>query len=245
MLKLRNIDFSIGGARILNDVSFDAPKGEVTVLLGPSGAGKTTLLRCINALETPSGGKIILAGKEYDAKKLSKAEVADLRKRVSMVFQHYPLFHNKTVLDNIAEGLKLVHGYDRDRAKDVAIESLRQFRVEDKADSYPAQLSGGQKQRVSIARAISSGPSVILFDEPTSALDFELVCEVENVVKNLAAKGITVIIVTHELGFAKNVADNIALMEGGRIADTGSPSELFSYSQLQVFSFLEKEKYHE
>ncbi|MDR2296220.1 MAG: ATP-binding cassette domain-containing protein [Clostridiales Family XIII bacterium] len=232
MLKLQSIDYSINGSKILDDINFDAPVGKVTVLLGPSGAGKTTLLRCINALNVPDKGRILFNDREFEAKRLSKQDKTFLRKNISMVFQHYPLFHNKTVLDNIAEGLRIVHGHTNDDARKIAMDSLRQFHIADKAADYPARLSGGQRQRVSIARAISVNPKIILFDEPTSALDHELVDEVEGIVKDLAARKITIVIVTHEISFAEHVSDRVVFIKDGRIQAANESNKVFSYARL-------------
>lgn len=231
-MKLEDINYTIQQHKILEHVSLEVKKGEVTVLLGPSGAGKSTLLRTINLLTVPDSGKITLDNREIDTTKISKREIAYLRKNVSMVFQHYPLFVNKTVLENIAECLRIVHGYSRKESREIAIESLEQVRLGDKINEYPQHLSGGQKQRVSIARALSIHPKVILLDEPTSALDHELVDEVLCTIRSLAEKSVTMMIVTHDLNFARSIANQVIFLKQGTIASQGGVSEMFDYAQL-------------
>lgn len=232
MIKLKGISCTIQQHKILEDINLEVKTGEVTVILGPSGAGKTTLLRIIDALTIPESGKIDLDGREINLVGISRREISYLRKNVSMVFQHYPLFYNKTVLENITECLRIVHGYDRKEAREIAVDGLEQVRLGDKIDEYPQCLSGGQKQRVNIARALSIRPKVILFDEPTSALDHKLVDEVLCAIRALMNKGITMIIVTHELDFAKSIADQVVVIEQGRIVSHGDVSQSFDYAQL-------------
>lgn len=234
MVKLTHLHCSIRQQKILDDVSMEAKKGEVTVILGPSGAGKSTLLRCINYLAAPQRGQLTIGQDQtaIEMASITKQQIRYLRSNVGMVFQHYHLFHHKTVLENIAECLRIVHGHSRKDARDIALDSLEQVRLSDKINEYPQRLSGGQKQRVSIARALAIQPKVILFDEPTSALDHDLVAEVQAAIKDLANKGITMIIVTHELQFAKCIANQVLVMDSGKIVSRGDVSELFDYAQL-------------
>lgn len=232
MIKLDHIHCSLCRQKIVDDVSLEVGTGEVTVILGPSGAGKSTLLRSINYLSAPEQGRITIGDVPIELENISRKEIRYLRKNVGMVFQHYHLFHHKTVLENIAECLRIVHGYGHKEARAIAGDCLDQVRMSDKMHEYPHRLSGGQKQRVSIARALAIRPQVILFDEPTSALDHELVGEVLVTIRELADKGITMIIVTHELNFAKNIADQVLLMDKGKITTRGNVSEIFDFAQL-------------
>ena len=201
-------------------------KGEVVVILGPSGSGKTTLLRTINFLDAADEGNISVSGFEVDAKKHSKSQVIELRRKTAMVFQNYNLFANKTILENVMEGLVTVKKFKKSDAEAMSREILKKVGLEERCDFYPAQLSGGQQQRAGIARALILDPDVILFDEPTSALDPELVGEVLNTIKAVAQTGITMIVVTHEIAFAREVASRVVFMEGGVVVEEGKPEEI-------------------
>ena len=201
-------------------------KGEVVVILGPSGSGKTTLLRTINFLDAADEGSISVSGFEVDAKKHSKSQVIELRRKTAMVFQNYNLFANKTILENVMEGLVTVKKFKKSDAEAMSREILKKVGLEERGDFYPAQLSGGQQQRAGIARALILDPDVILFDEPTSALDPELVGEVLNTIKAVAQTGITMIVVTHEIAFAREVASRVVFMEGGVVVEEGKPEEI-------------------
>lgn len=227
MIKLEHVKKSFGKLDVLKDVSIEVGDGEVVVILGPSGSGKTTFLRCINFLERADAGILTIDEKKIDLKKATKKEILDIRRRSAFVFQNYGLFLHKTALQNVMEGLVQVQKKSKEEAKKIAEEALDWVGVLDKKDFYPAQLSGGQQQRVGIARAVALNPEVILFDEPTSALDPELVGETLEVIKKVAKKGITMVVVTHEMSFAEDVADKVVFMEGGNVVETGKPNELF------------------
>lgn len=229
MIELRNVKKSFGKLEVLKDVSVQVGDGEVVVIIGPSGSGKTTLLRCINFLETANDGTMRMDDKEYVLKKASKKEILEIRRRTAFVFQNYGLFVHKTALQNVMEGLVVVQKKTKEEAEKIAREALEWVGVADKADSYPSQLSGGQQQRIGIARAIALKPDVILFDEPTSALDPELVGETLDVIKKVARKGITMIVVTHEMAFAEDVAEKVVFMDGGVVVEEGTPQEIFSH----------------
>jgi len=225
VLRVEDIHKRYGSEEILKGISFEIKKGETKVIIGPSGSGKSTLLRCINQLTIPDKGQVWLEDKEvtHDKKDINK-----FRQKMGMVFQDFNLFDHLNALRNIEIGLIKVKGMRKDEARQKAIEELKQVGLEKQADLYPAQLSGGQKQRVSIARALAMDPKVILFDEPTSALDPELIGEVLEVIKNLAMGGMTMVVVTHEMGFARSVANEIIFVEGGKIMDQGSPYKIFT-----------------
>lgn len=225
MIRVQNLRKSFGSHEVLKDVSLTVNKGEVAVLIGASGSGKSTLIRCINFLEIKDGGEIYLEGKAIDPK---KDDLTRVRQRVGMVFQHFNLFPHKTVLENIMEAPLVVRKPNKEELQSEAIQLLRKVGLEDKAGVYPASLSGGQKQRVAIARSLAMKPDVMLFDEPTSALDPELVGEVLETMKQLAKEGMTMIIVTHEMGFARDVADFVAFMNQGRIIELAPPQEIFN-----------------
>jgi len=241
MIKLENIKKSFGELEVLKDVSLNVNKGTVTAIIGPSGSGKTTFLRCINVLEQPSDGKITINDQTIDfAKKVSKKEIISLRSKTGMVFQQHHLFPHLTALENVMEGLVTVQKIKKDVAKKKATELLIKVGLEDKINLLPHQLSGGQQQRVGIARALALEPTVILFDEPTSALDPELVQEVLKVMKELAEEGMTMIVVTHEMKFARDVADEVIFMDGGYIVEQGHPSEvLVNPKQARTKQFLQ------
>ncbi len=226
MVELKNIQKSFGSNHILKGVNMSIGKGEVVVILGPSGSGKTTLLRTINFLDAADEGSILVSGFEVDAKKHSKSQVIELRRKTAMVFQNYNLFANKTILENVMEGLVTVKKFKKSDAEAMSREILKKVGLEERCDFYPAQLSGGQQQRAGIARALILDPDVILFDEPTSALDPELVGEVLNTIKAVAQTGITMIVVTHEIAFAREVASRVVFMEGGVVVEEGKPEEI-------------------
>ncbi len=226
MIKLEHIKKSFGKHEVLKDVNLEVNTGEVVVILGPSGSGKTTLLRSINFLETADSGKITVGDLTADVKKASHKEILALRQKTAMVFQLYNLFKNKTALENVTEGLIIVKGIDKAEAEATAKDLLDKVGLKDKYNSYPSQLSGGQQQRVGIARALALDPEVILFDEPTSALDPELVGEVLSVMVKLAMQGRTMIVVTHEISFAQDIATRIVFMDGGVVVEEGTPREI-------------------
>lgn len=228
MLKISNLNKSFGELKVLKDISFEVSKGEVVAIIGPSGTGKSTLLRCINYLEKPDSGIVEIEGTKYDFLNMNKKDIYDLRKHSCMVFQQYNLFKNKTVIENLTEALHFVQKREKLEAQEIAEKLLKKVGMFEKKDEYPSRLSGGQQQRVGIARALAVNPDIILFDEPTSSLDLELVDEVLNTIKALAEMKITMIIVTHEIEFAKNVADRIIFMDEGNIVEEGKPSDIFT-----------------
>ncbi|TET08751.1 MAG: amino acid ABC transporter ATP-binding protein [Candidatus Atribacteria bacterium] len=225
ILKVEEIYKRYRKEEVLRGISFEVRKGETKVIIGPSGSGKSTLLRCINQLTIPDKGQVWLEGEEVTH---TKKSINQFRQKMGMVFQDFNLFDHINALGNVEIGLIRVQGMDKNRAREKAMEELKQVGLEKQAYLYPAQLSGGQKQRVSIARALVMNPSVILFDEPTSALDPELIGEVLEVIKNLAINGMTMVVVTHEMGFARSVANEVIFIESGRIIDQGSPYKLFT-----------------
>ncbi|MEK4237200.1 amino acid ABC transporter ATP-binding protein [Paenibacillus sp. FSL H7-0714] len=229
MIKLAQISKSFGRNQVLNNIDLTVTKGEVVVILGPSGSGKTTLLRCVNYLERPSSGEIVIGDFKVNCKHARKKEIHQLRQKTAMVFQQYNLFRHKTALENVMEGLLIVKKLPKDEARKRSIALLEKVGLASKLDAYPSQLSGGQQQRVGIARALALEPEVILFDEPTSALDPELVGEVLAVIRKIAKEGITMIVVTHEMGFARDVANHVVFMDGGVIVEEGTPTELFNH----------------
>ena len=225
VLRVEDIHKKYGNVEVLRGVSFEIKKGETKVIIGPSGSGKSTLLRCINQLTIPEKGQVWLEGEEVTH---AKKNINQFRQKIGMVFQDFNLFDHLNALRNVEIGLIKVKGMRKDEARQKAIEGLKQVGLEEQAYLYPAQLSGGQKQRVSIARTLAMDPSVILFDEPTSALDPELIGEVLEVIKKLALNGMTMTVVTHEMGFARSVANEVIFMEDGKIIDQGSPHKLFT-----------------
>lgn len=227
MIELRNISKSFGELVVLRDISLTVNKGEVVVILGPSGSGKTTLLRCLNYLEKPNSGQVRIGDFTMDYTEPGKQKIHQLRRKTAMVFQHYNLFKHKTVLENVMEGLVMVHKQPKSQARIKSIEVLEKVGLGGKLEFYPSQLSGGQQQRVGIARALALNPEVILFDEPTSALDPELVGEVLEVIRNIAKEGVTMIVVTHEIGFARDVSNHVVFMEKGLIVEEGDPQTIF------------------
>ena len=213
---------------VLKDVSLDVTEGEVVVIIGPSGSGKSTFLRCLNRLEEASGGEIVIDGMDITDK---KTDINKVRERVGMVFQHFNLFNNMNVLRNLMLAPVDLKKQDKATAKQKALEMLSRVGLSDKAEAFPHQLSGGQKQRVAIARALCMMPDIMLFDEPTSALDPEMVGEVLEVMKHLAHIGMTMVVVTHEMGFAREVADRVLFMDGGHILEEGTPEQIFGNPQ--------------
>lgn len=228
MLKLNKLSKKFGNNEVLKNIDLTIEKGKVYVVIGPSGTGKSTLLRCINYLEKPDQGTIELDDFKADFNSITKQEIQVLRMRTSMVFQNSNLFRNKTALENITTPLTLVKKMSESEAKKIGLELLDKVGLKEKKDSYPDTLSGGEKQRVGIARALAVNPDIILFDEPTSALDPELVNEVLEVIKDLAKQHTTMLIVTHEMKFARSVADKIIFMENGNIIEAASPEEFFT-----------------
>ena len=213
---------------VLKGVDLSVEKGDVVAILGPSGSGKTTLLRCLNFLETADSGTLVFDGESFDLGRISRADIARLRKKTAFVFQNYNLFRNKTALQNVTEGLIVARRMPREQADAVGMKMLAKVGLADRADSYPRQLSGGQQQRVAIARALASDPEIIYFDEPTSALDPELTVEVLAVMRDLAADGMTMLVVTHEMGFARNVSNQVVFMEHGVVVEQGPAKEIFT-----------------
>lgn len=228
MIQLKNIHKSFHKHSVLKGINLSVKKGEVVVILGPSGSGKTTLLRSINFLERPNDGEVTIGDFTISYKRPSKQEILKLRKKTAMVFQHYNLFKHKTVLENVMEGLVIAQKVPKETARKRSLEVLEKVGLSDKIDTYPIQLSGGQQQRVGIARALALNPEVILFDEPTSALDPELVGEVLEVIRKIASEGITMVIVTHEMGFARDISNHVVFMDQGTIVEQGSPIEIFT-----------------
>lgn len=227
MLKIQNVHKSFGDNEILKGVDLTIDQGDVVVILGPSGSGKTTLLRCINFLERADVGTANFGTIQVNLKDASKKDVLAIRKKTAFVFQNYNLFNNKTALENVSEGLIVGRGMPKEEASKIAKAALNRVGLEQKYDAYPSQLSGGQQQRVGIARAVVLNPDIILFDEPTSALDPELVGEVLQVMKDIAKDGTTMLVVTHEMSFAKDVANRVIFMDGGNIVEEGTPHEIF------------------
>ncbi len=225
MIKVCSLTKSFGSTKVLKGMNLDIVKGEVVVVIGPSGSGKSTFLRCLNLLEIPSSGTVEFEGTNLTDKTV---DINKLREKMGMVFQGFNLFPHKTVLENITLAPMKVKHKTKEDAENLAFSLLKKIGLEEKASSYPSQLSGGQKQRIAIARALAMEPDVMLFDEPTSALDPEMVGEVLNVMKDLAKDGMTMIVVTHEMGFAKEVGDRILFMDQGDILEDAPPSEFFS-----------------
>jgi len=228
MLEVEHVSKKFKDHQVLVDVNLKVNQGDVVVILGPSGSGKTTFLRCLNHLEKADTGRLTLGGKEYDLSKLSKKEILEIRQKTAFVFQHYNLFANKTALENILEGLIVARKIPKEEAIQRAESALEKVGLLAYKDYYPTQLSGGQQQRIGIARAIAVKPDVILLDEPTSALDPELVGEVLSVMKQLAQEGVTMVVVTHEMSFARDVANHVIFMDGGHIIEENPPQEFFS-----------------
>lgn len=224
MIKIENLNKKFGKNEVLKDINLKIKKGEVLAIIGPSGSGKSTLLRCMNLLEIPTNGRVVFEGNELS---IHKNNLNKLRQKMGMVFQNFNLFPHKTVLNNIILAPKLLNKSDLNQLKQEALTLLEKVGLEDKANVYPSQLSGGQKQRVAIARALAMHPDIILFDEPTSALDPEVVYDVLKVMKDLAKEGMTMVVVTHEMGFAKDVSDKVIFMADGHVIEEGSPQQIF------------------
>lgn len=229
MISIRGLYKQFGDLEVLKGIDLDVGKGNVVVVIGPSGSGKTTLLRCLNILETPTKGSVTISGTTLDfSREVPKKNIASFRRLTGMVFQSYNLFPHKTAIENVMEGPVIVKGENKEQARQKAALLLQKVGLGDKLDFYPHQLSGGQQQRVGIARALAMEPEVMLFDEPTSALDPELVGEVLKVMKDLAAEGMTMVVVTHEMRFARDVANEVIFMDGGVIVERDLPENIFT-----------------
>ncbi len=238
MIEVNNLTKSFGKLEVLKGITETIKNNEVVCIIGPSGSGKSTFLRCLNLLEEPSSGEIYIEGEQINRK---EADINKIRQKLGMVFQNFNLFPHMTTLENIMIGPVEVSKVSRDDARKLALDLLRSVGLEDKAEVYPSSLSGGQKQRAAIARALAMKPKIMLFDEPTSALDPEMVGEVLDVMRGLVSEGMTMVIVTHEMGFAREVADRVLFMDEGVIAEQGSPEDIFSNPQNQrTQSFLSK-----
>ena len=227
LLSIRGVRKAFGDQQVLRDVNLEVDRGDVVAILGPSGSGKTTLLRCLNFLEHADGGKMNFDGEEFELAHIARRDIARIRRKTAFVFQSYNLFLNKTAIGNIMEGLVVARKISRTEARETGMRMLAKVGLADRADAYPAELSGGQQQRVAIARALATEPEIIYFDEPTSALDPELTGEVLSVMRDLAREGMTMLVVTHELGFARNVSNRVAFMENGVIVEEGSSKAFF------------------
>ena len=225
MIRVNNLHKSFGKNDVLKGIDEHIEKGEVVVVIGPSGSGKSTFLRCLNLLEEPTSGKVVFEGNDITDKKV---DINKIREKMGMVFQQFNLFPHKTVLQNLTIAPIKVKGLSKAEAEKKAMELLERVGLSNKATAYPSSLSGGQKQRIAIARALAMEPDVMLFDEPTSALDPEMVGEVLNVMKDLAKEGMTMVVVTHEMGFAREVGDRILFMDNGNIVEQGTPEEIFN-----------------
>lgn len=239
MIETKNLTKSFGPLTVFENLNVKVKKGEVLVIIGPSGSGKSTFLRCLNHLEELNGGEIFIEGEKLNIK--NKTQTRNIIKKIGMVFQNFNLFPHMTVLQNVMEAPITVKDEDKNEVLKISEELIEKVGLKDKLSYYPSKLSGGQKQRVAIARALAMKPDLMLFDEPTSALDPELVGEVLGVMKNLASEGMTMVVVTHEMGFAKEVADRVIFMDGGKIVEEGSPEEFFnSPKEQRTKEFLNK-----
>ena len=237
-ISVKGLRKCFGELEVLKSMDVEVHEGEVVCLIGPSGSGKSTFLRCLNKLEEANGGEIIVDGQKITDKKIN---INKVRENIGMVFQHFNLFSNLNIIDNITLAPVELKIMSKEDARKRAMELLKRVGLEDKADAYPSQLSGGQKQRCAIARSLAMSPDIMLFDEPTSALDTEMVGEVLDVMKGLAKDGMTMVIVTHEMGFAREVADRIIFMDGGYIVEEGTPDEIFNHAKEErTISFLNK-----
>ena len=238
ILEVKHLGKAFGSNQVLRDIDFSVSPGDVTCIIGPSGSGKSTLLRCLNMLETPSTGEINYHGTDITSKNVN---VPEYRSKVGMVFQNFNLFNNMTALKNCTVGQVKVLKKSKEEAEKKAMELLKRIGLSDKADAYPSQLSGGQKQRIAIVRSLAINPDIILFDEPTSALDPEMVGEVLSVMKELAEDGMTMVVVTHEMGFAREVANRVMFINDGVIQEENTPQEIFEHPQSErLQNFLAK-----
>ena len=238
IIQVRNLCKSFGELQVLNDISTDFLEKQVVSIIGPSGGGKSTFLRCLNLLETPTSGHVIFNGVDLCEKKV---DINVHRQKIGMVFQHFNLFNNMNVMKNLTIAPMRINGKSKEEAEEKAMEFLKRMDLEDKAESYPSQLSGGQKQRIAIVRSLMMEPEVMLFDEPTSALDPEMIGEVLDVIKQLAFEGMTMLIVTHEMRFAREVSDRILFLDGGKIDEDRNADEFFDYPHSpRLISFLQK-----
>lgn len=233
MIKLENLHKYYDQLYVLKGIDLTVEKGEVVVIIGPSGSGKSTLLRCINFLEAPTSGVVEIEDKSIDVASATKADINDLRTSTGMVFQQYNLFKNLTVLENVSIGLTSVKQMDAKEAEEISTAFLEKVGLKDRLNYYPSQLSGGQQQRVGIARALALNPKVLLFDEPTSSLDPEMVDEVLTVIQDVAAEGNTILLVTHELDFAREIADRIVFMEDGVVIEEGTADQIFNHPAVE------------
>ena len=231
MLEIHSVRKSFEGTEVLKGIDLTVDKGDVVAILGPSGSGKTTLLRCINFLERADNGTMIFDGESYDLSSIHRRDIARIRRKTAFVFQNYNLFQNKTVLENVTLGLVTVRKLPREEAKQRAMDALHRVGMADKLQSYPSQLSGGQQQRVAIARGLATEPEIIYFDEPTSALDPELIGEVLSVMRKLAEEGMTMLVVTHEMEFARSVSGKVLFMENGQVIESAPTAEFFAHPQ--------------
>ena len=229
MLQATNVHKQFDGQDVLKGIDLTVNKGDVVAILGPSGSGKTTFLRCLNFLERADRGELIFDGERFDLHAATRQEIARIRKKTAFVFQNYNLFLNKTVLQNVTLGLTVGNGMKKQQANEIAVRALEKVGMAGKLSSYPSQLSGGQQQRVAIARGLVSNPEIIYFDEPTSALDPELIGEVLSVMRQLAQEGMTMLVVTHEMDFARNVSNKVLFMEGGNVIESGSSKAFFEH----------------
>ena len=231
MLEIRNLKKNFAQLEVLRGIDLSVEQGDVVAILGPSGSGKTTFLRCINFLERATDGSLTFDGETFDLKHISKADILRLRKKTAFVFQNYNLFLNKTALQNVTEGLVIGRKMPKAQAEEIGRRMLDKVGMGDRSDYFPSQLSGGQQQRVAIARALAAEPEIIYFDEPTSALDPELTGEVLSVMRQLAQEGMTMLVVTHEMGFARNVSNKVVFMEHGVVVESGSSHDFFENPQ--------------
>ena len=227
MLEVAHLSKKFENLQVLKDVSLRVEQGDVTAVIGPSGSGKTTLLRCMNFLETADAGTLTFGGQTYALNRMSRRDIAAIRMKTGFVFQSFNLFSNKTALQNVTEGLIVARRMPKDEAREIAMAALERVGLRDRAEHYPSQLSGGQQQRVAIARAVATSPEIIYFDEPTSALDPELIGEVLSVMRDLAASGMTMLVVTHEMRFAREVSNRVVFMENGVIVEQNSSRAFF------------------
>lgn len=240
LLSVENLRKTFPGTPVLHGIDLKVETGDVVAIIGPSGSGKTTLLRCLNFLEKANGGRLTFAGETFDLAKISRNNVLRIRKRTGFVFQNYNLFLNKTALENITEGLIVGRGIKKELAQAKAHELLARFSLTHRENAYPSELSGGQQQRVAIARALAGDPDIIYFDEPTSALDPELTRDVLSILRELAQQGLTMVVVTHELSFAKGVANKVVFMEAGHVVEAGDAQTIFwNPKELRTKEFLE------